>query len=98
MFLPDLVADQRDGRSIQLVFFRPKKAAENWLHAHERERIRGNLPSEIAFRLVAAGNDKRRFRDRRDAIEGGGVLFPLEVIGEGRAGVMLGIFGKELRD
>ena len=98
MFLPDLVADQRDGRSIQLAFFRPKKAAENRLYAHKRKGVCGNLAAEITLGFIAARDNKGRFRDRRDAIERGRVLFPLEVIGKGRAGVMLGIFGKELRD
>src|SRR5438270_10140825 len=98
MFLPDLVADQRDGRSIQLVFFRPKKAAENRLYAHKRKGVCGNLAAEITLGFIAARDNKGRFRDRRDPIERRGVLLPLEIIGKRRAAVMSRILCEKFRD
>src|ERR1700716_1522775 len=47
MFLPDLVANQRHRRRVQLIFFRAKLPAEDRLDAEERKRVGGNLPAEI---------------------------------------------------
>ena len=89
MFLPDLVADQRDRRRVQLVFLGTKQAAEDRLHAEEGKRIGGDLPAKVTLRFVAARNDEGRLLDGANAFQGGDILFPIEVIGKRRPGVVV---------
>ena len=98
MILPDVVADQRDRRGVELVFFRAKLPAEDRLHAQEGKGIGGDLPAEVTLRLVAAGNDEGRLLDRGDSIQRGYVLLPLEVIRERRPGILVGVLLEILRD
>src|SRR5207249_423043 len=53
---------------------------------------------EVTFRFVTARNDERRLLDRGDSIQRRYILLPFEVIGERRAGILVGVLLEKLRN
>ena len=85
-------SDQGDRRGVKLIFLRAKLAAENGLHPEKGKGIGGNVAAEVTRRFVATGNDEGRFLYGGNSIQGGDILFPLQVIGQRSAGILVAFF------
>ena len=97
-FCQTLVAEERDGRRVQVIFLGAELPPENRLHAEEREGLGGDVRAEKTLGLFAVGDDEGGVLPRAEAFQRGRLLPDLEEIGKRQAVVVLGALLEVLRE